>query len=86
MNAPNTLREFLAANKAGRAFAHTLTAGDRVTCSAGFTSLIGASFRAGHAFTVESVGEVNIRLRADVCGSVVWIAKSDGRFYTDAWK
>lgn len=81
-----TTREFLTASKTGSAFARTLAAGDRVTCSAAFTSPIGASFRAGHGFTVESVGEVNIRLRADICGSVVWIALSDGRFYTDAWR
>lgn len=81
-----TLRTFLTASKTGAAFARTLVAGDRVTCSAAFTSLIGASFRAGDGFTVESVGEVNIRLRADGCGSVVWIAVSDGRFYTDAWR
>jgi hypothetical protein len=86
MHSTANIRTHLDASQRGREFAQSLTVGARVTCSADFTSPIGASFRAGHGFTVESIGTVNIRLRADVCGSVVWIALGDGRFYTDAWR
>jgi hypothetical protein len=47
--------------------------GDKVTNQTAFTSPIGCYFAAGTVFTVEVVGEVNTRCRADRCGSVVWV-------------
>lgn len=79
-------RDFLVDSERGAELARSLAVGARVVCDRAFTSPIGASFLAGHGFTVESVGTVNVRLRADVCGSFVWIALGDGRFYTDAWR
>lgn len=55
--------------------------GEKVTCSKAFTSPIGTHFPAGSVFTVEIGGETagrSIALRADQCGSRVWI--SDGLF------
>jgi hypothetical protein len=52
---------------------NTLNVGDKVTLRASFTSPIGASFRAGAVFIVDLVGE-SVRMRAAICGSVVWVS------------
>lgn len=55
------------------------TAGERITIPVSFTSPIGCWFSAGSTFIVEIGGETggrSIKLRAERCGSVVWI--SDG--------
>lgn len=59
----------------------TYIVGQRVTNSTAFTSPIGTYFPRGTLFTVEIGGDTggrSIKLRADQCGSVVWI--SDGLF------
>jgi len=61
----------------------TYNVGDKVTNSHAFTSPIDTHFPAGTMFTVEIGGETagrSIALRADRCGSRVWI--SDGLFLT----
>lgn len=74
------LRSYLATSQAAREFARTLSVGDRITTAAAFTSPIGCHFRAGDAFIVEHIGEVNTRCYAVRCGSVVWL--SGGVFVT----
>lgn len=55
-----------------------LKVGDKISASKPFTSPIGVHFSKDAVFTVEIVGSKSVKLRADQCGSVVWL--SDGLF------
>jgi formylmethanofuran dehydrogenase subunit C len=65
-----------------------LSAGQKITNSKAFVSPIGAYFAAGSVFTVEVVGTVNTRCRANMCGSVVWVMGNEigDIIATDAWR
>ena len=56
-----------------------LAVGTTFTCAADFTTPIGCSFRKGHKFTIVSIGSVNCRAAAEICGTLVWVTRGDLR-------
>jgi hypothetical protein len=57
--------------------ARDLVVGSKIYAAASFTTNTGIFVREGDAFTVETVGSHNAKLRADQHGSVVWVTEFD---------
>ena len=57
----------------------SLVVGSTFTIASDYTSPIGCFFRAGHRFTIVSIGEVHCWAQADICGSLILVTRGQLR-------